>query len=70
MPFGPARNGAIVFAGSDQDIHALDPVTGHHDVIDQRSGERPGSVDLAGRHEVVFLRETTIIDTVLGGQSR
>jgi Tol biopolymer transport system component len=27
-PFGPARNGVIVYAGVDNDIHALDPVTG------------------------------------------
>lgn len=27
-PFGPARNGAIVFGGTDHDIHTLDAVTG------------------------------------------
>jgi DNA-directed RNA polymerase specialized sigma24 family protein len=27
-PFGPARNGLIVYGGSDHDIHALDPATG------------------------------------------
>lgn len=27
-PFGPARNGAILYGGSDNDIHTLDAVTG------------------------------------------
>ncbi len=27
-PFGPARNGAILFSGSDHDIHTLDAVSG------------------------------------------
>jgi len=27
-PFGLARNGAIIYGGSDQDIHRLDPLTG------------------------------------------
>lgn len=32
-PFGPARNGTVVYGGSDGDIHALDAVTGARSVL-------------------------------------
>ena len=37
-PFGPARNGAIMYAGTDNDLYALDPVSG----VATRPGRRFG----------------------------
>jgi Tol biopolymer transport system component len=66
LPFGPARNGAIVFGGSDQDIHALDPLTGATAAL--ISGAENDRAPLMSRDgtRFVFLRDTAIADPVLG----
>ena len=67
-PFGPARNGLIVYGGSDHDIHALDLATGTTTSLTTGTeGDRRPVLSPDGT-KVLFLRDTTTIDTVNGGQ--
>ena len=66
-PFGPARNGLIVYGGSDNDIHALDPATGATtSLITGADGDHRPVLSPDGT-KVVFLRDTKTIDMVAGG---
>lgn len=58
-PFGPARNGAILYAGTDNDIHALDPVTGVTTaVVTGASGDHRPVLSPDGM-KLLFLRDST-----------
>ena len=66
-PFGPARNGLIVYGGSDHDIHALDLATGTTtSLITGTEGDHRPVLSPDGT-KVLFLRDTTTIDMVIGG---
>jgi Tol biopolymer transport system component len=66
-PFGLARNGSIVYGGTDNDIHTLDPLTGATTalVTDPSRDHRPLLSPDGTRF--LFLRDTTTRDPVLGG---
>src|SRR4029078_3234594 len=66
-PFGPARNGLIVYGGSDHDIHDLDLATGDTtSLIAGTEGDHRPVLSPDGT-KVLFLRDTTTIDMVNGG---
>ncbi|HEY7970912.1 MAG TPA: hypothetical protein VID95_13020 [Candidatus Limnocylindrales bacterium] len=66
-PFGPARNGLIVYGGSDHDIHALDLATGATtSLIAGTEGDHRPVLSPDGT-KVVFFRDTKTIDMVAGG---
>jgi len=66
-PFGPARNGLIVYGGSDHGIHALDLATGTTaSLTTGTEGDRRPVLSPDGT-KVLFLRDTTTIDAVNGG---
>ena len=50
-PFGPARNGVIVYGGSGPRHPCPGPGDGRHDLVDRRVRGRPSSRDLARRDE-------------------
>lgn len=57
-PFGPARNGEILYGGTDYDIHALDPVTGvTTTVVTGASGDHRPVLSPDGL-KLLFLRDT------------
>ena len=65
-PFGPARNGAILYAGIDHDIYALDPVTGVTTaLITGSAGDHSPLLSPDGR-KVLFLRDTDDVPATLG----
>jgi len=66
-PFGLARNGTIIYGGNDQDIYALDPLTGATTALitGSSSDQRPW-LSQDGT-TLMFLRDTTVIDPVVGG---
>ena len=64
-PFGFARNGAILFGGTENDIHTLDPVTGAtRALITGSSGDHVPLLSPDGT-KFLFLRDTTVIDPIL-----
>jgi len=66
-PFGPARNGLIVYGGSDHGIHALDLATGTTTSLTTGTdGDRRPVLSPDGS-KFLFLRDTTTNDTVNGG---
>ena len=50
-PFGLARNGPILYGGTDNDIHSAGSGDGRHGGADHRNGGRPPPAALAGRHQ-------------------
>ena len=57
-PFGPARNGEILYGGTDNDIHALDPVTGvTTTLVTGASGDHRPVLSPDGL-KLLFLRDT------------
>lgn len=66
-PFGLARNGVILYSGTDNDIHALDPTTGvTMSVLGGPSSDHAPWLSPDGTR-FFFLRDTTVTDPVLGG---
>ncbi len=60
-PFGPARNGQILYAGTDNDIHALDPVTGVTTaIVTGASGDHRPVLSPDGT-KLLFLRDTDAV---------
>ena len=69
-PFGPARNGLIVYGGSDHGIHALDLATGTTTSLTTGTeGDRRPVLSPDGT-KVLFLRDTTTIDMAPAATSR
>jgi hypothetical protein len=66
-PFGPARNGLILYGGSDHDIHALDLATGTTTSLTTGTEGDGRPVLSPDGTKLLFLRDTTSIDTVTGG---
>jgi Tol biopolymer transport system component len=66
-PFGLARNGAILYSGTDNDIHALDPVTGSTRALITGSSGDHGPLLSPNGTRLLFLRDTTVTDPVIGG---
>ena len=65
-PFGPARNGAILYGGTDNDIHSLDPVTGATTtLITGSAGDHRPLVSPDGTR-LLFLRDSTTRDQGVG----
>jgi Tol biopolymer transport system component len=66
-PFGLARNGAILFGGTDHDIHTLDPMTGATTALiaGSASDARPWLSPDGTRF--IFLRDTAVTDPKIGG---
>jgi hypothetical protein len=64
-PFGPARNGLVIFGGSGGDIYELDPLRGAvKALITGGSIDRGPSLAPDGT-KFLFLRDTTVVDPVL-----
>ena len=60
-PFGPARNGEILYAGTDNDIHALDPATGATTaLITGATGDHRPLLSPDGT-KLLFLRDTDVV---------
>ena len=65
-PFGPARNGAIVFGGTDHDIYQLNSISGATAaLVTGSTSDRDPAMSRDGTR-FVFLRDTAISDPVLG----
>ena len=66
-PFGPARNGAILYGGNDNDIYAFDQTTGTSKaLITGSTRDRDPSMSPDGT-KFLFLRDTTVSDPVISG---
>jgi hypothetical protein len=65
--FGPARNGTILFGGTDSDIHGLDPVSGATTSLIAGSARDRNPAMSPDGTRFLFLRDTTIADPVRGG---
>jgi hypothetical protein len=66
-PFGLARNGAILFGGTDHDIHTLAPMTGATTALiaGSASDARPWLSPDGTRF--IFLRDSAVTDPKIGG---
>jgi hypothetical protein len=58
-PFGLARNGAILYSGTDGDIHTLDPVTGDDRAVVTGATTDQSAVVSPDGTKVLFLRVVT-----------
>lgn len=60
-PFGPARNGAVVYGGGDHDIYGMDPVSGATSaLVAGASGDRAPTMSPDGS-QFLFLRDSTVL---------
>lgn len=65
-PFGPARNGAIMYAGTDNDLYALDPVSGVATALVAGSAGDHRPIMSPDGTRLLFLRDTTTPDLTNG----
>jgi Tol biopolymer transport system component len=67
-PFGPARNGTVVYGGSDGDIHSLNTTTGTTSILVAGSPIDSAPLLSPDGTRILFLRDV-VLDPATGGQA-